>query len=212
MSVSPAMTWTDIASSGPTTTTHTVDGLTEGTQYTFEVRAVNGEGDGDEASVTATAADTTAPTFVSQAWLARFGRTVASDVIDGITDRLANPRGGSEVRIAGMTLQHDGSTWTEAPVEDAEHGRRLELGHERTVAEREISAHEVLTQSAFRLQGRSDAPGGAAWGAWGHLSTSSFEGEADGLTLSGDVVTGVLGADIGTEEWTAGVALSSAQG
>ena len=168
-SVSPATTWTEISNSGPTTTTHTVDGLTEGTQYTFEVRAVNGAGGGDEASVTATAADTTAPTFVSQAWLARFGRTVASDVIDGITDRLANPRGGSEVRIAGMTLQHDGSTWTEAPVEDAEHGRRLELGHERTVAGREISAHEVLTQSAFRLQGRSDAPGGAAWGRLGAL-------------------------------------------
>ena len=40
--------------SGAGTTSHTVTGLTAGTEYTFEVRAVNGEGNGAEASVTAT--------------------------------------------------------------------------------------------------------------------------------------------------------------
>ncbi len=49
--------WTDIGSSSATTTTHTVTGLTNGTQYTFKIRAVNSVGDGlesDEATATAT--------------------------------------------------------------------------------------------------------------------------------------------------------------
>ena len=46
--------WTDIAGSGATTASHTVTGLTNGTEHTFEVRAVNGAGTGASASVAAT--------------------------------------------------------------------------------------------------------------------------------------------------------------
>ena len=53
-SVPAATTWDNITGSGASTTSHTVTGLTSGTEYTFEVRAVNGEGNGAEASVTAT--------------------------------------------------------------------------------------------------------------------------------------------------------------
>ncbi len=51
---------------GATATTHTVTGLTDGTAYTFEVRAVNGAGDG-VASNQATATPNTAPTVTTQA-------------------------------------------------------------------------------------------------------------------------------------------------
>ena len=40
--------WTPIADSDAATTSHTVTGLTEGATYTFQVRAVNGGGDGPE--------------------------------------------------------------------------------------------------------------------------------------------------------------------
>ena len=147
---------------------------------------------------------------LQQAWIARFGRTVASDVVDGITDRLSTARSGSEVRIAGVTLERNGATWTEAPAEESEITDALE--HERALKGRDVSPDELLLNSSFHLQGESDGPGGTAWAAWGRFSQSSFEGEADGVTLSGDVTTGLLGADVGTEEWTAGVALSSAKG
>ena len=143
---------------------------------------------------------------LQQAWIARFGRTVASEVVAGITDRLATARGGSEVRIAGVTLKRNGATWTEKPIEDGEEPVNTVEG------ERTMSAHELLMQSAFRLQGESDGPGGASWTAWGRFSSASFEGEADGVELSGDVTTGLLGADVGTDDWIAGVALSAAKG
>ena len=52
-SVPPTTTWDDITGSGAGTTSHTVTGLAAGTEYTFEVRAVNGIGNA-AASVTAT--------------------------------------------------------------------------------------------------------------------------------------------------------------
>ena len=49
--------WTDIASSGATTTTHTVSSLTNATTYTFQIRAVAGSNNGpNSASVSATPA------------------------------------------------------------------------------------------------------------------------------------------------------------
>ena len=48
--------WTDIGSSGATTTSHTVSGLSNGTSYVFQIRAKNGNGNGassgDSSSVT----------------------------------------------------------------------------------------------------------------------------------------------------------------
>ena len=52
--VPPSIAWTAIADSGPTTTEVAVAALNWGTDHAFEVRAVNGEGGGDEAAVRAT--------------------------------------------------------------------------------------------------------------------------------------------------------------
>ena len=48
--------WTNIANSDSSTTSYTVTSLTNGTKYTFEVRAVNATGNGASGSVTATPA------------------------------------------------------------------------------------------------------------------------------------------------------------
>ena len=143
---------------------------------------------------------------LQQAWIARFGRTVASEVVDGITDRLESKRSGSEVRIAGITLERNGAAWAEKPMSDGE--ERLDA----LEGEQTMSAHDLLMRSAFRLQGEHDGTGGPAWTAWGRFSSASFDGDTDGVKLSGDVTTGLLGADVGTDEWIAGIALSAAKG
>ena len=56
--------WDDISGSSATTTEHTVEDLTNTNEYTFEVRAINDQGNGAKASVTAT--PTTAETVPSE--------------------------------------------------------------------------------------------------------------------------------------------------
>ena len=143
---------------------------------------------------------------LQKAWIARFGRTVASQVVEGITDRLGSTAKGSEVRVAGVTLEPNGTAWVEKPIEE-DNERVDTIEHDRT-----MTGREVLMQSAFRLQSASGASGDPAWTAWGRFSSASFEGETEGVKLSGDVTTGLLGADVGTDTWTAGIALSSARG
>ena len=46
--------WGDITDSGSTTTSHTVESLSNGTEYTIEVRAVNAVGEGDSSRVSST--------------------------------------------------------------------------------------------------------------------------------------------------------------
>ena len=133
-------------------------------------------------------------------WIARFGRTVASDVVDGIAERLENPRGASEVRVAGLTVDRAASALGESS-----DGASNASTEERTF-------RDVVLASSFQLQGGRDTTGAASWGAWGRFSTSSFDGKANTLSFSGDVVTGLLGADVSTGEWTAGLAVSSAKG
>ncbi len=58
-------TWEDITGSGATTTSHTVTSLTNGTEYAFEILAVNANGNSDASdTVTATPEADTAPSFV----------------------------------------------------------------------------------------------------------------------------------------------------
>ena len=60
-SVPSSTDWTDIPGSGAGTTSHTVTDLDSTTEYTFEVRAVNGIGAGAQASVTQTTANVVEP-------------------------------------------------------------------------------------------------------------------------------------------------------
>ena len=121
-------------------------------------------------------------------------------MVEGITERLENPRGASEVRVAGLTVDRAASALGEGSGEPQRTGT-----DERTL-------RDVVLASSFQLQGGRDTTGAASWGAWGRFSTSSFDGKANTLSFSGDVVTGLLGADVSTGEWTAGLALSSAKG
>ena len=74
-----------------------------------------------------------------------------------------------------------------------------------------MSGRELLLGSSFRL-GAGGEGGGPAWTAWGRFAAGGFEGADDGLTLSGDVITGFLGADMARKRWLAGLAVGVSEG
>ena len=61
--------------------------------------------------------------------------------------------------------------------------------------------------------GTARAPRRPAWTAWGRAAASRFDGEAEGLSVDGEVSTFTLGADAAMwARWLAGVAVSLERG
>ncbi|MCY4280677.1 MAG: autotransporter outer membrane beta-barrel domain-containing protein [Acidimicrobiaceae bacterium] len=138
--------------------------------------------------------DDAAPlTRVAQAWLARFGRTVAVQALDGVAGRM------SASRAPGLTGRLGGQSLAFAPPASGEGWSRG------------MDAREFLLGSSFALTGEEDASGGslAFWGRAGH---GRFEGKDGGLVLDGAVTSGMLGADYAKGNWLIGLALSHSVG
>ena len=78
---------------------------------------------------------------------------------------------------------------------------------------REVSTAGLLMASSFHMasaggEGEDDA----RWSMWARGSHSSFSGREDALTLEGDVLTGVMGADYERGRVLAGVAIAYSAG
>ena len=133
---------------------------------------------------------------LQQAWIARFGRTVASEIVDGITDRLATTGGGSEVRIAGVTLERDGASWTERDGDettgagDAEEGTGFELG-----------AGLAYQGAGITIEGKVRtlvAHDDSAYEEWGASASVRVDPAADGRGMS------LTLSDAGSRTWRGG--------
>ena len=204
--------WTDIANSAPgeaNANSYTVTGLANGTLYTFEVRAVNTGGPGAESNeVVETPVPVTKLRASQKAWMARFDRTVATQVVDAIGARFSG--GGNQgVTVGGQSLNRTGGA-----VDDARARERLlaepgEPGAEPKVLS--MTGRELLLGSSFSFGG-GGKDGAPSWGAWGRFATGGFEADADGMRVEGDVTTGLLGADASRGRWLAGVAVSLSRG
>ena len=145
------------------------------------------------------------------AWTARFGRSVATHVLDAVEERLdgalqsyvrlgGHQLGGSQdVREAVQRLAPDRSVWEEAESADA-------VGQDVTV-------RQLLLGSAFHLVSNSEARArGPRLSAWGRVATSGFDGREDTLSLGGTVTTATLGVDGVWKRWLTGVALAYSEG
>ena len=148
---------------------------------------------------------------VPQAWLARFGRTIASQAVDTIGGRLEGG-GGSQVTVGGRTLSLSGeSREADERAEAARVVEALAAEDEPGGAGVSMTGRELLLGSAFRLSagGESGAP---AWTAWGRFASGGFDAEEDGARMGATVTSGFLGADYSPGRWLAGVALSLSEG
>ena len=146
------------------------------------------------------------------AWLARFGRTVSDQVLDGVEARLrASRAAGVTVRLAGHTL---GSAGTQAELEADERLKVLSDWLKDETGDRDrsrtLAGREVLVGSSFALAAETESGGFAS--VWGRMAQSRFAGSEEALRLDGEVTTGLLGADYAGGPWTGGLVLSHSRG
>ena len=143
-----------------------------------------------------------------KAWLTRFGRTIAGQVVDAVGARLEGTP-GTHVTVGGMSLGSSGAPG----VPDALSQRGSEPGWdvwtERSQESRSIAARELLLESSFHLASKGDGP---AFAAWGRVATGGFEADVDDVRMDGEVTTAFLGADVEGDRWLAGAALSHSEG
>ena len=175
-----------------------------------------------------------------QAWIARFGRTVADQVLDAVEARMRSARtagmsvslGGQQIGGAGPKAEADGksgaasggtsaSLFGATAAADAEETARVKalsdwLSQETDEKDRSngwsrtMTGRELLMGSSFSLAAQTD--GGGFAGLWGRMAQTSFAGREGTLSLDGDVTTGLLGADYASGRWMTGLVVSHSIG
>ena len=179
----------------------------------------------------ATLADATATGTIGnadpmpQAWIARFGRTVAEQAIDAVEARfdaarapgLSGTIGGQSISGSSGAADEAGEDWgagtdgrqgLEALSEwfGNEDGDEDELGS----GTRALSGQEMLTGTSFGFTGGTAESGFASF--WGRGAVTSFDGRDGDLSLDGEVSSAMLGADWTRDRVLAGLMLSHSRG
>ncbi len=211
------------------------DAINEGTEY-FLLRFSNPQG------ATLAAGETQGlirnDDHLQAMWLARFGRTVGTQMTDAVSERLQGGLApGAHATLAGQGVDlakaDDGKALAEVmtglaqtfgapsgPANDddpfAHHNLADPWNDPATAtAARSVTGRELLLGSSFHVAGTGEGSG-PALAAWGRVAQAGFDGEhADdtGRTgVDGTVLTGVLGADAEWNRLLAGVAISLSEG
>ena len=160
--------------------------------------------------------------LMPQAWLSRFGRTVAEQVLEAVEERIRSaPQAGVQVTVAGRRIGAAQAPDADA-LEEAEAQARLEdfstwlrgeaEARESRTGSREVTPRDLLTGTSFALTTGAEGIGGGLVSLWGRGAVSSFDGREGELSLSGEVTGAMLGADWTRERWTTGLMLSHARG
>ena len=148
-----------------------------------------------------------------RAWLARFGRTVATHVLDAVEERLDGGSGDSWVRLGG---HHIGGVTEDVMASARRLAPERRLWDEVSAADpggQDMTLDQLLMGSAFHLVSNAEAGSfGPRLTAWGRVASSGFDGDEDRMTLEGTVTTATLGVDGVFRRWLTGVALAYSAG
>ena len=155
---------------------------------------------------------------IPKAWIARFGRTVAEQALEAVEGRMrAAPAPGVEIALAGVRIESQPEPGSEAEREARRDAQRLadwlKGGTDPEEAQRRfraVTSRDLLTGSAFALT--AETAGKDLVSLWGRGEVTRFDGREGKLTLDGEVVTGMLGADWSRGRWTAGLIVSHSSG
>ena len=138
---------------------------------------------------------------VQEAWLARFGGTVAGQVLMDVEERLAERTTEDRMTVAGRAVGGAEATATRS-------GTRG-YAEEREAID-SVTERELLAGTAFHLSEETDGSGFVT--LWGRGAFSSFRGDDGSLSLEGRVSTATLGVDYATGRWIAGLSLLHSRG
>ena len=141
-------------------------------------------------------------------WLSRFGRTVAEQVVDMVTERLQSPReAGTLATLAGHGFGHP----VVPPVLDGlPSGTGAARDGDREGWSRSLTGRELLTGMSFTMTGGETAAGSVA--VWGRVAHTRFDGRDGAASVDGEVTTMALGMDRASGPWTWGVSLARSEG
>ena len=157
---------------------------------------------------------------IPKAWIARFGRTVAEQVIDAVEGRMQAPRvPGVEVSLAGRRV--GGASAGAAPEDDAAQAaarrspaewfrNETDPEHGHGPGSRTVSEPDLLIDSSFSLTGGTEREG--TYALWGRGAVTRFDGREGGLALDGEVTSGMLGADWSRDASMVGLVVSHSLG
>ena len=155
-----------------------------------------------------------------QAWIARFGRAVAEQVLDAVDARMAAPRtAGKTVTLGGHLVEAGGSAvpghrpWPATGSGAASWLKSIDVpSDDRTGAwrDREIDPTALLMGSTFSLASGDERSGHYA--LWGRGAVSSFDGREDGVTVDGEVASAFFGADWTRDRATLGLMVGHSRG
>ena len=177
---------------------------------TFQL-VLSGAGNAEIARGTATGTidddDDAAP--VLSAWLSRFGRTVTTQVAEAVGGRLNAPFGGSANMHLGLQPMYGPGVAIRPDLHGVETGSRSAASY----GFESVSTFDLLSRSSFflPLATRSgQEPFG--WTVWGRGSLMRFSGADTPVSVSGDVLTGLIGLDYRRGRTVAGVAVAHSRG
>ena len=143
-----------------------------------------------------------------RAWIGRFGRTVADQVLEAVDGRMqASPAPGVEAHVAGQRIG-SGPAFAAGPHGDPTSGEGDASGPGQPT-----SGRGLLPGTSFALTAATGDRGLVS--VWGRGAVTRFAGrdaasaEAGGdVALDGEVASGMLGADWTRGRWTTGLAVT----
>ena len=140
--------------------------------------------------------DTGLLTRAQKAWLARFGRTLATHVMEAVGERIS----------AGPAVE------TKLSLGGSQPGTALLSGALKALAgESRPDGRRMLAESSFVLP-LSGGGGDGSVTAWGRGAYTEFDGEESGLAIDGEVASGLFGVDWDQGRWRLGLLLSHSEG
>ena len=171
------------------------------------------------ASATGTIVNTDA---MPQAWLARFGRAVAEQVAEAVSNRFEAPRTpGLQSKVAGAAVEGESGSRYEPPAgmdrfgHDQYHDQDSIFEEDETQDEpRRMTLREAVMQSEFTWNEDAYIKDDGSYSLWGRFSETSFNGADSGISIDGKVTTGFIGLDFAhlQNDWLAGAAVALSEG